>query len=176
MQPFIASWMTQIWLTAAKLTCPCNMLRTPNSFARSDTGVVNDSEPYLSRTCKTSILFAPLAVRVQACCSAFPFYTLTKPFIRLYLKQKQQVSMIRKYHNHKPQTTPRHREEEPPNHHETPGKQTKQNNQPPPPLPTKTTAILERTLSNAQQNTEQLQTPTMGVTTNRKSTTTEPPP
>ena len=31
------------------------------------------------------------------------------------------VSMIRKYHNHKPQTTPWHREEEPLNHHETPG-------------------------------------------------------
>ena len=32
---------------------------------------------------------------------------------------KQYVSMIRKYHNHKPQTTPWHREEEPLNHHET---------------------------------------------------------
>ena len=31
--------------------------------------------------------------------------------------------MIRKYHNHKPQTSPQHREEEPPNHHETPGRQ-----------------------------------------------------
>ena len=30
--------------------------------------------------------------------------------------------MIRKYHNHKPQTTPWHREEEPLNHHETPQK------------------------------------------------------
>ena len=38
--------------------------------------------------------------------------------------------MIRKYHNHKPQTTPRQREEEPPNHHETPGRQIKQSNQP----------------------------------------------
>ena len=28
--------------------------------------------------------------------------------------------MIRKYHNHKLQTTPWHREEEPLNHHETP--------------------------------------------------------
>ena len=34
--------------------------------------------------------------------------------------------MIRKYHNHKPQTTPWHREEEPLNHHETPGRQIKQ--------------------------------------------------
>ena len=31
--------------------------------------------------------------------------------------------MIRKYHNHKPQTTPWHREEEPLKNHETPGRQ-----------------------------------------------------
>ena len=37
--------------------------------------------------------------------------------------------MIRKYHNHKPQTTPWHREEEPLNHHKTPGRQIKQSNQ-----------------------------------------------
>ena len=37
--------------------------------------------------------------------------------------------MIRKYHNHKPQTTPWHREEEPLNHHETPGRQIKHSNQ-----------------------------------------------
>ena len=82
--------------------------------------------------------------------------------------------MIRKYHNHKLQTTPWHSEEEPPNHHETPGRQTKQSNQLYP--PTKTTATPERTQSNIQQNTEQLQTPTMGVTIKKKSTTTEPPP
>ena len=40
------------------------------------------------------------------------------------------VSMIRKYHNHKPKTNPWHREEEPHNHHETPGRQTKQSKQP----------------------------------------------
>ena len=34
------------------------------------------------------------------------------------------VSMIRKYHNHKLQTNPRHREEKPHNNHETPGRQT----------------------------------------------------
>ena len=33
------------------------------------------------------------------------------------------MSMIRKYHNHKLQTTPWHREEEPLNHHKTPGRQ-----------------------------------------------------
>ena len=37
-------------------------------------------------------------------------------------------------------------------------------------------AKLECTLSNVQQNIEQLQTHTMGVTINKKSTTTEPPP
>ena len=43
--------------------------------------------------------------------------------------RKKIVSMIRKYHNHKLQTTPWHREEEPLNHHETPGRQIKQSNQ-----------------------------------------------
>ena len=38
------------------------------------------------------------------------------------------------------------------------------------------TAKLEWTQSNAQQNIEQLQNPTMGVTINNESTTTEPPP
>ena len=37
--------------------------------------------------------------------------------------------MIRKYHNHKSQTTPWHREEELLNHHETPRRQIKQSNQ-----------------------------------------------
>ena len=43
--------------------------------------------------------------------------------------EKKKVSMIRKYHNHKPQTTLWHREEEPLNYHETPGRQIKQSNQ-----------------------------------------------
>ena len=37
-------------------------------------------------------------------------------------------------------------------------------------------AKLEWTQSNAQQNIEQLQNLTMGVTINNESTTTEPPP
>ena len=37
-------------------------------------------------------------------------------------------------------------------------------------------AILEWSKSNVEQNIEQLQTPTMGVTINKKSTTTETPP
>ena len=43
-------------------------------------------------------------------------------------------------------------------------------------FPIKMIAILEWTQSKVQQNIEQLQTPTMGVTINKKSTTTEPPP
>ena len=82
------SLMNDTNLTAAKLTCPCNTLRRVNSFPRSVTGVVIDSEPHPSHTCKTSLLFAPLAVRVHAGCSAFPFYTLTKLLIRLHIKYK----------------------------------------------------------------------------------------
>ena len=43
-------------------------------------------------------------------------------------------------------------------------------------FPIKMIAILEWTYSNVQPNIEQLQTPTMGVTINKKSTTIEPPP
>ena len=43
-----------------------------------------DSEPHLNRTCKTSLLFAPLALRVQAGCSAFPYYTPTKLLIQFF--------------------------------------------------------------------------------------------
>ena len=78
----------QIWLKAAKLTRMCNTFRTSNSYARNDTGVVIDNEPHLSGMCKTKLLFAPLAVGVQAGCSTFPFYTLTKPLKGLHLKYK----------------------------------------------------------------------------------------
>ena len=77
--------------------------------------------------------------------------------------------MIRKYHNHKSQTTPWHHEEEPLNHHETPRRQIKKK-QPALSLsfvPIKIIALLEWTQSNVQQNIEQLQTPTMGVTINK---------
>ena len=73
--------------------------------------------------------------------------------------------MVRKYHNHKPQTTLWHREEEPLNHHETPGRQIKQSNQLS--LPHQDDCNTRRTQSNVQQNIEQLQTPTMGVTINK---------
>ena len=82
--------------------------------------------------------------------------------------------MIRKYHNHKPQTTPWHRKEEPPNHHETPGRQIKQINQLS--LSHQDDCKTRMDISNVQQNIEQLQTYIMGVTINKKSTTTEPPP
>ena len=84
------------------------------------------------------------------------------------------VSMIRKYHNHKPQTTrgiamksdstiTKHQEDKP----------SKATNSL---FPIKMTATLEWTQSNVQQNIEQLQTPTMGVTINEKPTKTEPLP
>ena len=44
------------------------------------------------------------------------------------------------------------------------------------PFPIKMIAKLEWTLSNVQQNIEQLQIRKMGVTINKKSTTTEQPP
>ena len=50
-------------------------------IARSETGVVIDSEPQLSRKCKTRLLFAPLAVCVHTGCSSFPFYNTTKLLI-----------------------------------------------------------------------------------------------
>ena len=43
-------------------------------------------------------------------------------------------------------------------------------------FPIKMIVKLEWTQSNAQQNIEQLQNPTMGVTINNESTTTEPLP
>ena len=51
--------------------------------------------------------------------------------------------MIRKHHNHKPQTNQWHGQEEPYNNHETPGRQTKQSNQLS--LPIKMNAKLEGT-------------------------------
>ena len=81
--------------------------------------------------------------------------------------------MIRKYHNHKPQTNLCHREEEL-NHHETPGRQIKQSNQLS--LPHQHDC---KTRTDTKQRTTKNGTitdSTMGVTINKKSTTTEPPP
>ena len=80
--------------------------------------------------------------------------------------------MIRKYHIHKLQTNPWHRREEPPYNHETPGRQTKQSNQRS--LPHQDDCKLEWRQSNAQQNIDELQNLTMGVTINNESITTEP--
>ena len=63
-------------------------LQYSSNSARSDTGVVIDSEPDLIHMCQTSLLVAPLAVRVHTGCSTFPFYTPTKPLIWLHIKYK----------------------------------------------------------------------------------------
>ena len=49
-----------------------------------------------------------IAVHVQLSCRTSAFGTVIIHFYTLKI-----VSMIRKYHNHKPQTTPWHRKEEP---------------------------------------------------------------
>ena len=55
---------------------------TLNSFVRSETGVVIDSEPQPSCTCKTSFLFALLAVLFRL---RVPFFDFTLRINRLYL-------------------------------------------------------------------------------------------
>ena len=84
------------------------------------------------------------------------------------------MSLIRKYHNHKLQTNLWYREEESHNNHETPERQKSKATSSL--FPIEMIAKLEWTQSNAQQNIEQLQNPTMGVTINNESTTTEPAP
>ena len=82
--------------------------------------------------------------------------------------------MIRKHHNHKLQTNPRHRKKESHHNHETLRRQRKQSNQLS--LPHKDYCKLELSYSNVQQNKDQLHTPTMGVIINTNSTTKGPPP
>ena len=82
--------------------------------------------------------------------------------------------MIRKYHNHKLQTnhgTARKSHTTIMRHQED--KLSKATISL---FPIKMIAKLEGTKSNVQQNKEQLQNPTMGVTSNNKSTKTEPQP
>ena len=79
--------------------------------------------------------------------------------------------MIRKFHSHKLQTNPWHQEVEPHNNHETPGRQTKQSNQPS--LPNQDECKTKIDVKQRTKNIEQLQNPTMGVTINNESTTTE---
>ena len=70
--------------------------------------------------------------------------------------------MIRKYHNRKLQTNPWHRHRNITRHQEDNlSKATRSL------FPIKMIAKLEWTLSNVQQNIEQFQTPTMGVTINK---------
>ena len=91
---FIASHMTKNLIDSGKAHLPVQYVQIKNSFARSDAGVVNDSEPHLIRTCKTSLLFAPFDVRVQADCFPFSFYTPTKLLIRLHIKYKTVLFLI----------------------------------------------------------------------------------
>ena len=83
--------------------------------------------------------------------------------------------MVRKYHNHKLQTNTWYHEAEPHKNNETLGRETTQGNQLS--LPNQDDCKIRIVKKcHIQQNTEQIQTPTMGVTINNKSTTTEPPP
>ena len=75
--------------------------------------------------------------------------------------------MIRKYHNLKLHTNLCDREGEPHNKQRKPISSL---------FPNEMVSKLECTKSNAQQNLEQLQNPTTGVTINNESTTTEPLP
>ena len=59
-----------------------------DSCQARDTGVAIESEPHLNLTYKTSLLIAPLAVRVHNSCSAFPLYTPTKRLIQLHIQYK----------------------------------------------------------------------------------------
>ena len=74
------------------------------------------------------------------------------------------VSMIRKNQSHKLQTNPWHREEESQQSRDT--SKTNKAKQPALPSPNEVIVKLEWTESNAQQNKEQLQNPTMGVAIN----------
>ena len=74
--------------------------------------------------------------------------------------------MISKYHNHKLQTSPQHREENPHNNHDMPGRQKATSSLSL--FPIKMIAKLGLRQSNAQQNLEQSQNPTRGVTINNE--------
>ena len=64
--------------------------------------------------------------------------------------------MVRKYHNHKSQTTPWHHEKEPLNHQETPGRQIKYSVSNQLSLPHQDECNTRWTQSNIQQNIEQI--------------------
>ena len=58
---------------------PAQCVSISNLFARSDAGVVIDSEPHPSRTCKTSFLFVHW----------LSMFTLAVPLFRLSLQQNR---------------------------------------------------------------------------------------
>ena len=63
------------WIDSCQAHFPVQYTSNMELFSISDTEIVFDSDRHLSRTCKTSFLFAPMAVCVQAGYSAFPFFT-----------------------------------------------------------------------------------------------------
>ena len=83
--------------------------------------------------------------------------------------------MIRKYRNHKLQTNSSRREEEPHNNL-TRYQKDKESKAASSLFLIEMIAKLKWTQSNTQQNIQQLQNPTMGVTINNESTTIEPSP
>ena len=89
------------------------------------------------------------------------FYVLTKKCVR----------MIRKYHTHKLQTNPRHREKSHRTISITRHQEVNQSKATSFLFPIKMIAKLERTQSDAQQNKERTQNPTMGVTINNNRST-----
>ena len=85
--------------------------------------------------------------------------------------------MIRKYHNHNPQTTQWHHEEEPLNHHETPARQIKQNNQLSLPHQNGCHTRMDIKLSTTKHTTNyRLPQWELQKTKKNNPTTTEPPP
>ena len=75
---------------------------------------------YLTQLSITFILF--INVERQTIVKILPFMSRINELSEIF----KNVSMIRKYHNHTPQTIPWHREEVPLNHNVTPGRQIKQ--------------------------------------------------
>ena len=110
--------------------------------------------------------------RLYAVCTLKLYRAYAKSIFSMLICRHTRVIMIRKDHNlqttlkgivRKSHTTiTRHQED-------------KQNKATSSLLPIEMIAKLEWTKSNAHQNIEQLQNPTMGVSINNESTTTEPP-
>ena len=94
----------------------------------------------------------------------------------LCIKVKLKAKIVSMWEIPQSQTAdePCHQGEEPHNNQETPGRQKSKATSSL--FPIKTIAKLKWTKSNAKQNIELLQNPTIGVTINNESTTAEPSP